>query len=464
MSALIPLFGLGLQGKSPNVTAQRRVNLYPEIQFEADKCRVAYYQTPGSESFVFLGASPVRGMHTAAVSSYLYAVQHDTLYQVDAAAGSTSLGTLGTSSGRVCMSDDGTRILIVDGVGGYYWNIQTSTFTTIADADFPAGATTCAFLAQRQIAEVPGTGSFAWSDLSASTWPSANTATAEASPDKLVRVYALNGNLLLFGETTLEFWGVTSDANQPYGWINGAATQWGLAAKWSVANIAESCAFLARNAQGQVQVAILRGYQVVPISTPELDYEINSYTAIEDADAFSNLNGGHPQYTISFPTAGKTWMYDLQSQSWQELQSPTGGIYRGAMGTNFRNKTHIADRDEGRILALNPYIYTDNGENVECQIVGKHVSRGDPLSVSELWVDVEMGVGEPADNPMLRLRTSKDGGHVWSNELWRQIGPQGVYQRRAVFRRLGRARDWNFELSASGNWKKVFIGAYMESA
>lgn len=463
VNAPIQLFGLGLQGKSPNVTAQRRVNLYPEVQFEADKTRVAYYQSPGSERFVELGADPVRGMHTIALGDYLYAVQFDTLQQVNAAGGTTTLGSLGTSSGRVGMCDDGTRVLMVDGAGGYYWNAATSTFSTIADADFPAGCTTCCFLAGRQIVEVPDSGSIAWSDLYASSWPSANEATAEASPDKLVRVYTLNGNLLLFGETTLEFWGVTQDANQPYAWINGAAAQWGLAAKWSIANIAETCAFLARNAQGQVQVAMLRGYQVVPISSPELDYEINTYSAVEDADAFSNMNGGHPQYTISFPTAGKTWMYDMQSQAWQELRSPSGGIYRGTMGVNFRNRTHIADRDTGNILTLSPYLYTDDGEDVECQIVGRHVFRGDPMSVPEMWIDVEMGVGGPADDPILRLRTSKDGGNLWSNELWAGIGPQGVYQHRAVFRRLGRARDWLFEISATGNWKKAIIGAFMEA-
>ena len=44
------------------------------------------------------------------------------------------------------------------------------------------------------------------------------------------------------------------------------------------------------------------------------------------------------------------------------------------------------------------------------------------------------------------------------------IGPQGVYQRRGVFRRLGRARDWLFELSIADPVKPVFIGAFMEAA
>lgn len=467
MSAPVALFGLGQQGKSPNVTAQTRVNLYAEIQFEADKTRVAYYPTPGLDEFVDLGATPVRGMHTVAVSSYLYAVQYDTLYQVNAAAGVASLGTLATSSGRAALADDGTRMLVVDGTAGYYYNVSTGVFSTIADADFPAGCTTCCFLGGRMVVEVPNSGAIAWSDLYATTWPTGNRATAEASPDKLVAVYAFQGNLLLMGETTIEFWGVTSNANQPFAWIGSAAATWGLAAKWSIAQVADTCAFLARNAQGQVQVARLSGYQVVPVSTPEVDYEINAYSAIEDATAYSNMVGGHPQYVINFPTAGKTWMYDFASQSWSQLRSPSSGMHWGQMGVNYRNKTHVARFDAGKIYQIDPYTYTEGGLPVERQIIGRHVFQGDPMSVSEMWVDMEMGVGNanpPGADPLLRLRTSKDGGHTWSNELWRAFGPQGVYQRRAVFRRLGQARDWVFELTCSEPVKTAFIGAFMEAA
>jgi hypothetical protein len=62
VNAPIPLFGLGLQGKSPNVTAQQRINLYAEIAFEQDKSRVAYFQLPGTTAFTSLGSRPIRGL------------------------------------------------------------------------------------------------------------------------------------------------------------------------------------------------------------------------------------------------------------------------------------------------------------------------------------------------------------------------------------------------------------------
>lgn len=468
MTQPIPLFGLGVQGKSPNVTAQRRVNLYAEIQFEQDKTRVAYFPTPGLVPFVDLGASPARGMHTVSVTEYLYAAQYDQLYEINAAGGITSRGTFSTNVGRVNMADDGTRILMVDGTAGYYYNVQTGVFSTIADADFPNGATTCCFLAGRMIVEDPSVpGQFRWSDLYADTWPALNFATAEANPDPLVSVYALNGNLLLMGETTIEFWAVTEDATLPYAWVGSAAAQWGLAARQSIARLGSSIAFLARNTQGQVQVCTLNGYQVVPISIPELDYLLNSYSAVEDATAYSYMLGGHPMYAINFPSAGKSWLYDAASQAWSELQSSTGGMHPGEIAQTYRTGIYVSDRSSGAIYRQDPYTYTEAGESVQRQIVGRHIFQGDPMSVSEMWIDVEMGVGTVSgagENPQLRLRTSKDGGHTWSNELWAPIGRQGVYQSRAVFRRLGRARDWLFEISLTDPVKASFIGAFMEAA
>ena len=155
--AQIQLFGLGQQGKSPNVTAQTRVNLYAEIAFEGDKSRVAYFPTPGTTQFASLGANPARGLHASTSFDDLYAVAYGVLYSVTPAGAVTSEGALTTVSGAVSMADDGERILIVDGVGGYYYNVDTDTFSTIVDVDFPAGATSCAFLAGRMIANDPNT-------------------------------------------------------------------------------------------------------------------------------------------------------------------------------------------------------------------------------------------------------------------------------------------------------------------
>ena len=463
----VQLFGLGLQGKSPNVTAQQRINLYAEISYEQDKSRVAYFGTPGTVAFSTLGVKALRGMHVPKVSDYIYAIVEDRFYRVDATGAAVQKGTLSTVGGHVAMESDGVRILMVDGVGGYYYNMQTDAFTPASSPNFPNGAQTVSFLAGRMICEDPSvTGQFRWSDQYSDTWPTLNFARAEASPDGLAGTFVMNGQLMLLGNLTLEPWGVTEDDELPYAPIRGAVAQWGIAAVQSASSYMGTLAFLGRTLEGQVQVVKMVGYQPVPISIPELDYRINNFVTVEDAQAFSYMLGGHPMYEITFPTAGETWLYDGLSQCWSEVKTGAGR-HIAELAVNYRNQIYVSDYRSGAILRLDPTALTDNGEAIIRTIQGKHIADGGGLSVAEMWIDVEMGVGTATgqgSDPQLMLQTSKDGGSTWSNELWHSIGPQGVRQRRAIFRRLGWGFDWVFRVSLSDPVRLSLVGAYMIAA
>ena len=88
-------------------------------------------------------------------------------------------------------------------------------------------------------------------------------------------------------------------------------SQWGVAAVQSVASFAGTFAFLGRTLEGQVQIVMMQGYQTVPISIPDLDYLINNYSTVEDAQAFSYKDRRALRCMRSrFPTAGETWIYD----------------------------------------------------------------------------------------------------------------------------------------------------------
>ena len=64
--------GVGFFGKSPNVTAQTRKNMYLDFQPEGDKVRIAAHPTPGLELFVNFGDTPAHAVYS----------HGDLLYQV----------------------------------------------------------------------------------------------------------------------------------------------------------------------------------------------------------------------------------------------------------------------------------------------------------------------------------------------------------------------------------------------
>lgn len=394
MPSVFPLFGLNTKGKSPTVTTQRHLNLYAELQREAEKAKVVFYGTPGLDLFSDdLGDSPIRGW--IAVGSLFYLVHRGTFYEVNNAGVITSRGTLNTTSGQVDMAYNGTLIIVVDGTNGYTYTISSTTFAQIADGDFPNGANTCSWLDGQFIVD-DGSGSDAfYISPTGTAWDATDFATAESNPDGLVRVFADNGEVVLCGEQTTEYWGNTGAADFPFAPINGATQEFGLAARWSLSPFNSGLAGLFKPRGGQVQVMYISGYVPRPISSPEMDFEINSYSAVSDAVAYSYNLGGHPMLQINFPTAGKSWLYDAASGLWSPLEYGLyGERHRGQLQLNFLSQTLIADYENGSIYILNPETYTDNGTQIAREIIGRHVFRGnDRIVVDELYVDMETGVG-----------------------------------------------------------------------
>lgn len=461
MAKPIALFGLGLQGKSPTVTSQRRVNLYYEFQPDADKTKVAIFGTPGLSLFTStLGDTPVRGWISD--GDTLYVVHRGTFWSINNAGVKTSRGTLSTTSGRVSMAFDGAVILIVDGTAGYTYTLSGASFATIADADFPNGANTCDWLDGQFIVD-SGDGSDVFhTSPDGTNWDALDIASAESAPDGLVRVFVDHGELLLFGETTTEPWG-SIGASFPFAPIKGSISPVGLAARWTLAKHNDGVAFLGKSTEGEVQVMHLTGYTARPISSQELDSIINGYDTVSDATAFAYKWGGHPMYQINFPSEGKSWLYDASTTLWSELQYGLDGErHRGELHIDYLNKPRLADYETGSIYTLDD-VYTDNGTAIVREIVGRHIFNGDErFPISELYVDFETGVGLSSgqgSDPQVMLQISKDNGHTWGNELWKDLGAIGRYLTRVEWRRLGLARDWLFKLRITDPIKTVMTYA-----
>ena len=457
----IPILGLGMQSKSPNVTAMTLVNMYIEIYPDQDKTRVAAFGMPGSVVFSSL-STKTRGMHV--VGNHLYVVQGSAFYQVNNAGVATPKGGLRSSSGRVSMADNGAQICVVDGTAeGYIYTLESGAFERISinDPDFPGG-NTVAFNDGYFIVNKPGTARFYISGLyDGFSWDALKFASAESGPDKLMAVWADHGELILFGENTTEFWVNSAAVDFPYTRISVPA-QWGLGARWSVARFDNSLMWLARNPAGEVQVVWLSGYRPQRMSTHDIERKINSYENISAASAFSYVLDGHPFYQINFDEA--SWIYDGSTQKWSELRSATGR-HRSEVAVDYLGKTITADFANGNLYRVDANAYTDNGETIVAEITGKHVLSGlEPFSIGELHLDMETGVGTASgqgSNPRVMLQISKDNGKTWGFERMGNMGAAGEYKTRARWSRLGQARNFTFKFRISDPVKRVVTGAWI---
>lgn len=455
----LPLFGTGFKSKSVTVTAQRRLNCYLEPVGDEAKQQFAIYGTPGLTLFSTLGA-PVRGMR--AIGNVLYVVAGQYLYSVNNAGAATIVGTLGTSTGLVSMADNGLQLMIVDGASGYIFTLASSSFATIVAAGFPANTSSVVMLNGYFVVNSSGSGRFYWSTIYDGTaWDSLDFATAESSPDNLVAIATLNGQLVLFGEQTTEFWGASGDTGV---WrrIGGAGIEWGLAAPWTVAKFGGGLGFLAKNPQGQVQAVVLSGYSVDPVTEPEVANKINA-EEVGGAVAFSYMIDAHPFYQIN--VGAISLLYDGLTKVWSDLESD-GARHWGQVRAELLSRPLVSDYRNGNLYVADPEAYTDNGTTIVRELQGRHLIAGYEWMVCwEVFVDMEVGVGletGQGSDPKAMLQSSRDGGKTWSNERWAPMGRSGETYARAVWRRFGIARDWVFRLKVSDPVKFVIAGAAMK--
>jgi hypothetical protein len=456
----IQIFGAGTASRSVNVTAQERINLY--LEQSDDKSTMVAYGTPGLSAFADFGASPVRGMHV--IGDTLYAVNLSGFYSVNNSGITALLGNLLTFSGKVSMADNGLQLIIVDGIYGYIYTLATAAFVRITDVDFPGGDTV-AFSDSFFIVNKPASQQFY---LSASynglAWDGLDFASAESSPDNLVAVAVTQGRIVLFGALSIEHWASTGALDFPYSRISSATSDWGLAARFSVAEFNSSLIFLAQGRKGESQVVWLNGYTLERVSTFDIESIINAYPGVADASGFSYLYNGHQFYQLNFTSQGKSWLYDGATSLWSELKTGSGR-HESEMATAYLGGIKAASYSTGKIYTVDGNSFTDNGVPIYSTLVTKHVSKSlERVSFSSLQVDCETGNGTSSGQgtaPRMMMQASKDGGHTWGNERWADMGAIGNYKARCRWNRLGLARDWVFRLSISDPVKRAILGAWV---
>jgi hypothetical protein len=255
--------------------------------------------------------------------------------------------------------------------------------------------------------------------------------------------------------------------------------------------------YLGRTRRGGLSVFSVQNYAPTVVSTPDLDYLISQYQNVGDAVAFGYRQNGHEFYQISFPTEGKTWLYDASTQAWSELSSGDGRHY-AQWGAQFKNEIVVSDYRTGKLYKLDPNYYTDDGDTIVRELITPHTfsnSTFNRLHIYRLRLDMEQGVGLPIfdpyvnlttsdldidldtesgagllaeteatnnyqdTNPRIMLQISRDGGYTYGDEMWIRMGAIGQYLKRAEWRRLGVSRSYVFKFRVTDPVKVIIIGA-----
>jgi hypothetical protein len=360
----------------------------------------------------------------------------------------------------------------------------------------------------------PGTQEWGASDLLSPVSSSVSYALKDAAPDKLVALIVDHREVYLMGEASSEVWTDVGAVPFPFLRIPGTSTQHGIGAQFSLSRLGNSFAYVSRNSRGQAQIMQMNGYIPERISTHAVENTLaNKYIA--DAIAWTYQLEGHEVYVVTFPTLQLTWAYDVATQMWHKwLYLNDQGSYerhRGNCCTLFQGMVLVGDYDNGKIYMLDRTNFTDDGQTIrrlrraphlvtdlqrqyfdELQIqfqpgVGTTGLSTEVYFNNEIYIGSTYYIGSTATftigpdavyilgdkitqnsptttNPQAMLRWSNDGGSTWSREYWVSIGQLGKYRNRAIWRRLGTARDRIYEVSISDPVNAVIVSANLKAS
>jgi hypothetical protein len=469
-------------------------------------------QTVAAET---MSSTAVGARFTATVASTtmtVSAVASGTIYlgQTIQSAGVTA-GTIitafGTGSGGTGTYTISNSLTIAVGQTMYALNFSVLPST---DGAF-SGANSCDIVDNYFVYNDPGTQLWGASNLLSPISTNTSYSLKDGSPDKLVALIVDHREVYLMGEASSEVWTDVGAVQFPFQRIPGTSTQQGIAAQFSVSRLGPSFAYVSRNNRGQAQVMQMNGYIPQRISTHAVENSLtNQY--IDDAIAWTYQLEGHEVYVCTFPTIGLTWAYDFTTQMWHKwLYTNTDGSYsrhRGNCCAVFQGMVLVGDYANGAIYELDKKNYTDNGQNVRRLRRAPHLTTDlQRQYFEELQIQFQPGVGTTglstvfnASNfidspyyiypdaiftigpfetyiigiqatvnnattttyPQAMLRWSNDGGSTWSKEYWVTIGQLGKYRNRAIWRRLGQARDRVFEVSITDPVNAVIISANLK--
>ena len=471
-------------------------------------------QTVAAEVMNSTAVGAVFTATSAGTTLTVSAVASGTLYVGQTIQGAgVALGTIitafvsGTSGGAGVYTISQANTIVV-GVTMYAINFSVLPST---DGAF-SGANTVDVMDNYIVYNNPTTQQWGSTDLLSPISPQTSYSLKDGAPDDLVALIVDHREVYLLGEVSSEVWTDVGAVPFPFQRIPGTSTQHGCAAPFSLARLGNSFAYVSRNNRGQAQIMQMNGYKPERISTHAVENTLaNKY--VDDAIAWTYQLEGHEVYVVTFPTLNLTWAYDIATQMWHKwLYTANDNTYqrhRGNCCAVFQGMVLVGDYENGCIYELDKKNFTDNGQNVrrlrraphlltdfqrqyfdELQIqfqpgvgtTGLSQPTGDiyvsspyviypdatftigPFQTYVIGVPASLSNNITTTNPQAMLRWSNDGGSTWTKYYTVSIGQMGRYKNRAIWRRLGQARDRVFEVSITDPVNAVIVSANLKAS
>ncbi len=398
----------------------RLINLYPE-ETPAHEQGIALLSRPGLVEHYDFGDGPVLGLfqQDGAASANLLTVTGGSLYDAADEIG----GIDGTALARWAGTE--TEVLVT--AGRTLWRYDGTTLNS-AGVTFGENCPAVMFLAGRFIALRGGTGEFHYSDtLDGSDWDALNYYTAESSPDLLIDGIVVNDEAWLFGSHSTEVWVATGNGDDPYSRIEGRNYSKGILNAGALTLFDNTAAWVGHDG------IVYRGdARPIRISDHGIEERIANSTACYLS---AYVESGHSFLVLR--TDQGTFAFDAATSAWCQFESYLRNNFRGHVCAEVGRTIYWGDDTSGQVFRFTRAVYSDDGGTLTALFTGA-IPLIDPVTIDNASLSVAVGVtADYTSEPTVEMRSSRDGGHVWTAWDEASLGNVGAFRTIASWRALG---------------------------
>lgn len=414
--------------REPQTNPARLINLFREPVVSGGQTRYLLRADLGMAASI--DTPEASAWEVMEIAGTLYGLVGTGFYRLSGTV--TNLGAVGRSGAHLARNVDNVTMT----AGGRYFVWDGTSLTGHTGAFSSFGSLT--YLAGRTVITEAGGNRFQWSAVDdPKTLDGLNFASAEQRDDNLLRVMAVNGSLMLFGERSTEIWAPTgSGGANAFSLIPGAVVDTGLLHEGLIASV-NGGAFLV-GSDGVAYLAASTSWE--PVSPPGVN------AAIADGQPLRCLyweHLGHKFAAITFQDR-PTWVFDMATKEWHERARGFGAWPITCAAQH--NGAWVFGGTDGTIYGTTAD-GLDFGEAYHRQATSGVMDKGgDYFTINRLEFGATYGAQIMGQAAYLTLETSRDGV-IWGPQQTCDVGYDGDYMKRAEFRRIGTSRKRAFRLT-----------------
>jgi len=427
-------------------------------------------------------------------SERLFCLNGLDLYEVFSNGTSTLRATLTgfiNSDAIVRFADNGLVMCIVSGGGdAWFYDLSSaSTASLITDPDFPSTVIDVVYIDTYFVwLEGRGSGNRIFISDNYATDPAncvnaLDFTVAESQPDNAIRLMVLNGELLVFGNTTIEFYYNSGNVDFPFDINKGVTQNIGCFSPNSIVKMDNIIVFNGKTSASNNGIYVLSNYQLQEISDKYIVQALYGYSSTkmssislkEDFSYFYCFYLNNLMYCYDFSTG--LWSTRTQENALGVTVPYGSRISSSFFGYNYFFSTAIIPINTvSNIFIQKKDIYTTDEVtnnttlapiekiNISRKLILPNISQENKnIQINRFEMDIQKGVGNVDDaDPEISLSMSRDGGMTYGNARALKIGASGAYRGRVKASMLGTARDAVFKIESDSPVQQEWFCAYID--